>query len=129
MMNRERNPRQAAAGEYDVIIIGRGIYGITLALEAGRRGIKSLLLEKGDFGEYTSFNSLKIIHGGLRYLQSLDLHRFKESVRERSWFLKHFPRLEKSNPVGCPGSHADSGRNDLSPKWQGNGTARFGTAI
>ena len=87
-----RNPREVAAREYDVIIIGGGIYGITLALEAGRRGLKSLLLEKGDFGEYTSFNSLKIIHGGLRYLQSLDLHRFKESVRERSWFLKHFPR-------------------------------------
>ncbi len=77
--------------EYDVIIIGGGIYGITLAVEAGRRGLKSLLLEKGDFGEYTSFNSLKIIHGGLRYLQSLDLHRFKESVAERSWFLKHLP--------------------------------------
>jgi glycerol-3-phosphate dehydrogenase len=77
--------------EYDVIIIGGGIYGITLAVEAGRRGLKSLLLEKGDFGEYTSFNSLKIIHGGLRYLQSLDLHRFKESIAERSWFLKHLP--------------------------------------
>lgn len=87
-----RNPRAALTQEYDVIIIGGGIYGITLAVEAGRRGLKSLLLEKGDFGEYTSFNSLKIIHGGLRYLQSLDLHRFKESVAERSWFLKHLPR-------------------------------------
>jgi glycerol-3-phosphate dehydrogenase len=99
MMNRAPNSRQAAAGEYDVIIIGGGIYGITLALEAGRRGLKSLMLEKGDFGEYTSFNSLKIIHGGLRYLQSLDLHRFKESVRERSWFLKHFPR--QVYPLPC----------------------------
>ncbi len=80
------------AEKFDVIIIGGGIYGITLAVEAGRRGLKSLLLEKGDFGEYTSFNSLKIIHGGLRYLQSLDLHRFKESIAERSWFLKHLPK-------------------------------------
>jgi glycerol-3-phosphate dehydrogenase len=88
----KRNPGMAAAREYDVIIIGGGIYGITLAVEAGRRGLTSLLLEKGDFGEYTSFNSLKIIHGGLRYLQSLDLHRFKESVAERSWFLRHLPR-------------------------------------
>lgn len=99
MMNKARNPRQVAAGEYDVILIGGGIYGITLALEAGRRGLKSLLLEKGDFGEYTSFNSLRIIHGGLRYLQSLDLHRFKESVRERSWFLRHFPR--QVYPLPC----------------------------
>lgn len=88
--------------EYDVIIIGGGIYGITLALEAGRRGLHSLLLEKGDFGEYTSFNSLKIIHGGLRYLQSLDLHRFKESVRERSWFLRHFPRQVFPLPCCMP---------------------------
>ncbi|MDK9708729.1 MAG: FAD-dependent oxidoreductase [Desulforhopalus sp.] len=94
-----RNSRAAAAKEYDVIIIGGGIYGITLALEAGRRGLKSLLLEKGDFGEYTSFNSLKIIHGGLRYLQSLDLHRFKESVAERTWFLKHTPK--QVHPLPC----------------------------
>lgn len=94
-----RTPQKASSVEYDVIIIGGGIYGITLALEAGRRGLKSLLLEKGDFGEYTSFNSLKIIHGGLRYLQSLDLHRFKESVRERSWFLKYFP--QQVFPLPC----------------------------
>jgi glycerol-3-phosphate dehydrogenase len=94
-----RNSRAAATKDYDVIIIGGGIYGITLALEAGRRGLKSLLLEKGDFGEYTSFNSLKIIHGGLRYLQSLDLHRFKESVAERTWFLKHTPK--QVYPLPC----------------------------
>lgn len=97
-----RNPRQTASREYDVIIIGGGIYGITLALEAGRRGLKSLILEKGDFGEYTSFNSLKIIHGGLRYLQSLDLHRFKESVRERTWFLRQFPCHVKPLPCLMP---------------------------
>lgn len=94
-----RNPSAATAEKYDVIIIGGGIYGITLAVEAGRRGLKSLLLEKGDFGEYTSFNSLKIIHGGLRYLQSLDLHRFKESVAERSWFLKYLP--QQVFPLPC----------------------------
>ncbi|RUM45622.1 MAG: hypothetical protein DSY80_03115 [Desulfocapsa sp.] len=90
-MEISRNPKKAEESEYDVIVIGGGIYGVTLALEAGRRGLKTLILEKGDFGEQTSFNSLKIIHGGLRYLQSLDLPRFKESVSERSWFLRHFP--------------------------------------
>lgn len=94
-----RNPQEAEDHEYDAIIIGGGIYGITLALEAGRRGLKTLLLEQGDFGEQTSFNSLKIIHGGLRYLQSLDLHRFRESVSERRWFLRHFP--ERVFPLPC----------------------------
>ncbi len=94
-----RDPQGAEKGEYDAIIIGGGIYGITLALEAGRRGLKTLLLDQGDFGEQTSFNSLKIIHGGLRYLQSLDLHRFRESVGERAWFLRHFPG--RVHPLPC----------------------------
>jgi len=98
-MNISRDPQEAEKKDYQAIIIGGGIYGITLALEAGRRGLKTLLLEKGDFGEQTSFSSLKIIHGGLRYLQSLDLPRFRESVRERTWFLRHFP--ERVHPLPC----------------------------
>ncbi len=98
-MKISRDPQGAEKNDYDAIIIGGGIYGITLALEAGRRGLKTLLLEKGDFGEQTSFNSLKIIHGGLRYLQSLDLPRFRESVEERTWFLRHFPR--RVHPLPC----------------------------
>lgn len=94
-----RNPGKAVEGPYDAVIIGAGIYGITLALEAGRRGLKTVLLEQGDFGEQSSFNSLKIIHGGLRYLQSLDLHRFRESVGERAWFLRHFPK--RVHPLPC----------------------------
>jgi glycerol-3-phosphate dehydrogenase len=99
MTEQIRDCRKAANTEYDAIIVGGGIYGVTLALEAGRRGLKTLLLEKGDFGEYTSFNSLKIVHGGLRYLQSLDLPRFKESITERSWFLRHFPK--RVEPLPC----------------------------
>jgi glycerol-3-phosphate dehydrogenase len=94
-----RDPEAAGKQNYDAVIIGGGIYGITLALEAGRKGLKTLLVEQGDFGEQTSFNSLKIIHGGLRYLQSLDLHRFRESVGERTWFLRHFP--ERVHPLPC----------------------------
>ena len=97
-----RTPQESEESRYDAIIIGGGIYGITLALEAGLRGLKTLLLEKGDFGEQTSFNSLKIIHGGLRYLQSLDLHRFQESVGERTWFLRHFPRRVQPLPCFMP---------------------------
>ena len=65
---------------YDLIIVGGGIYGVMLAFEASRRGLKSLLLERSDFGGATTFNSLRILHGGFRYLQTMDIHRFRESV-------------------------------------------------
>jgi len=97
-----REPANAAREKYDLIIIGGGIYGAMLSLEASQRGLRSLLLERGDFGEHTSFNSLRIIHGGFRYLQSLDLHRFRESVRERKWFLKTFPDFIRPLPCLMP---------------------------
>lgn len=95
----KRDISKAKNENYDLIIIGGGFYGVMLAYESSCRGLKTLLLEKGDFGSATSFNSLRIVHGGLRYLQSLDLHRFKESVGERKWFLKNFPNLTK--PIAC----------------------------
>jgi len=84
---------------YDLIVVGGGVYGIALLLEASRRGLRPLLLERGDFGGETSWNSLRIVHGGLRYLQSLDMPRFFESVGERRWFLQHFPDLV--HPLPC----------------------------
>jgi glycerol-3-phosphate dehydrogenase len=98
----DRDPVDAARASYDLIIIGGGVYGIMLSLEASRRKLRSLLVERNDFGGATSFNSLRIIHGGLRYLQSFDLHRFHESVRERQWFLKTFPDLVKPLPCLMP---------------------------
>jgi glycerol-3-phosphate dehydrogenase len=68
-----RDITAAAAEKYDLIIVGGGIYGVMLALEAGQRHKRALLLEKDDFGGATSLNHLRTIHGGLRYLQSLDL--------------------------------------------------------
>jgi glycerol-3-phosphate dehydrogenase len=97
-----RNAGNAAEKAFDLIIIGGGIYGVMLSFEASRRGLKSLLLEKEDFGGGTSFNHLRILHGGLRYLQSLDLNRFRESVGERSWFLQTFPDLVDIMPCLMP---------------------------
>jgi glycerol-3-phosphate dehydrogenase len=95
----KRDPDAAAGREHDLIIVGGGIYGACLALEAARRGLRPLLLERGDFGEATSWNSLRILHGGLRYLQTLDIRRFRESVRERRWFCRNFPDLVR--PLTC----------------------------
>jgi glycerol-3-phosphate dehydrogenase len=97
-----RDIAAAAAEKYDLIIIGGGIYGVMLALEAGQRKKRALLLEKDDFGGATSLNHLRTVHGGLRYLQSLDLPRFFESVRERRWFLTNFPALVQVLPCLMP---------------------------
>jgi glycerol-3-phosphate dehydrogenase len=86
----------------DLLVIGGGFYGAMLTLEAARRGLSTVLLERDDFGGATSANSLRIVHGGLRYLQSLDLPRFRESVAERRWFLRHFPDLVQPLPCLMP---------------------------
>ena len=66
---------------FDVIVVGGGIQGASLLLEASRRGLKGLLVERNDFGGATSWNSLRIIHGGLRYLQSADLKTLSSFCR------------------------------------------------
>ncbi|PIE59840.1 MAG: hypothetical protein CSA32_02095 [Desulfobulbus propionicus] len=98
----ERNLDKAALKQYDLIIIGGGIYGITLAYVASQLGMNNLLIEGRDFGWSTTYNHLRTVHGGLRYLQSLDLVRFRESVSERQWFLKNFPGLVKPLPCLMP---------------------------
>lgn len=87
---------------YDVIVIGGGIYGVMFALEASQRNLSVAIVERDDWGCGTTSNWLRILHGGLRYLQSLDLPRFYESVRERSWFLQHFPDLVRPLPCIMP---------------------------
>lgn len=97
-----RNPKTAANQSYDLIIIGGGIYGAMVSLLSSLSGLRALLLERDDFGGATSYNSLRILHGGLRYLQTLDLPRFFESVGERHWFLKTFPELTEAMPCLMP---------------------------
>lgn len=89
----ERDPAGAAREAFDLVVIGGGIFGVALLLEAARRGLRAALVERGDFGGETSWNTLRVVHGGLRYLQSADLRRFRESVGERSRFLREFPDL------------------------------------
>src|SRR5579872_5478319 len=68
---------------FDVLVVGGGIYGLTTAYDAAQRGLSVALIERDDFGSGASFNHLRTIHGGLRYLQTLDVQRARESVRER----------------------------------------------
>jgi glycerol-3-phosphate dehydrogenase len=87
---------------FDLIVVGGGIYGVMLTLESARRGLRPVLVERGDFGGETSWNSLRIVHGGLRYLQTLDLPRYRESVAERAWLLHDFPDLVEPLPCLMP---------------------------
>jgi glycerol-3-phosphate dehydrogenase len=77
----------------DVLVVGGGIQGATTALEAARRGLSVLLVERDDFGAGASSSSQHVAHGGLRYLQSLDLPRCFESIRERRRWLRAAPGL------------------------------------
>lgn len=78
---------------YDLVVIGGGITGGGIALDAASRGLKVLLLEKGDFASGTSSKSTKLIHGGLRYLKQFDFWLVKEVGSERAIVHKLAPHL------------------------------------
>jgi glycerol-3-phosphate dehydrogenase len=86
-----RDPVAAAYIPYDVIVIGGGVYGVAVTHRATRLGLRTLLIERDDFGGATSGNSLRILHGGIRSLQSFDLACFRDMFVAQSWFLRHFP--------------------------------------
>ena len=88
--------------DYQLIIIGGGIYGATLCWEATHRGVKTLLIERDDYACGASSNSLKTIHGGLRSLQSLNLASVLKGIRERSIFLRIAANYVKPLPCILP---------------------------
>jgi glycerol-3-phosphate dehydrogenase len=89
----KRNTGKLGAGTYDLLVVGGGIHGACVARDAALRGLRVALVERGDFGGETSHNSLKLIHGGLRYLQHADLRRVRESILERRFWLRMAPHL------------------------------------
>ena len=86
-------------GSFDLALVGGGALGCALAWEAATRGARVVLLEQDDFGSGASANSLKIVHGGLRYLQKLDIRRARASAAERSTLLRIAPHLVQ--PLEC----------------------------
>ncbi|MCK5536880.1 MAG: FAD-dependent oxidoreductase, partial [Bacteroidales bacterium] len=69
--------------EFDLIVVGGGITGSTVAYEAASRGLSVALIEKSDFGSATSAATSKMIHGGLRYLSTFEFGLVRESLKER----------------------------------------------
>ena len=94
-----RNIEKLSKDKFDVLIIGGGIHGASLAWVASMTGLYTALIEKKDFAQGASSNSQKIIHGGLRYLQQLDLPRIKQSVSERKRLMWLAPHL--IHPLEC----------------------------
>jgi len=78
---------------FDILVIGGGIHGAAVARDAAGRGLKVMLAEKGDYACATSSASSKLIHGGLRYLEHLEVWLVRESLAERAELLKTAPHL------------------------------------
>jgi glycerol-3-phosphate dehydrogenase len=97
-----RNVGALVSKQYDVIVVGGGIFGVCAAWDAVQRGLSVALIEQGDFGEATSANCFKIVHGGLRYLQHADLYRMRESNRELKALLRIAPHLVSPLPIAIP---------------------------
>ncbi|MDR3088891.1 MAG: FAD-dependent oxidoreductase [Desulfobulbaceae bacterium] len=94
--------RTIAASPLDLVVIGGGIQGATIAAKAAQAGFAVALFEKGDFASATSANSLKIIHGGIRYLQHGHIKRMRESIRSRREMMRLFPHLTRPLPCLMP---------------------------
>lgn len=99
-----RVQRRLADEPFDLVVVGGGIHGAFATWKAARWGWRVALLERDDFGSGTSANSLKIAHGGLRYLQTADLARLRASVRERAALRRLAPALVRPLPCVLPTS-------------------------
>lgn len=97
-----RDPAALSRRTFDLLVVGGGIYGLTIAYDAAQRGLSVALIERGDFGGGSSFNHARTIHGGLRYLQSLDLGRSRESIRERRTLARIAPHCLAPTPFALP---------------------------
>jgi glycerol-3-phosphate dehydrogenase len=97
-----RDVDRLTAQAFDVLVVGGGIHGLTIACDAAQRGLSVALVERDDFGSGASFNHLRTIHGGLRYLQALDLARARESIRERRTIARIAPHAVRPLPFVLP---------------------------
>ena len=86
----------------DVLIIGGGITGVGIALDAASRGLRVGLVEKSDFAAGTSSRSTKLVHGGLRYLKNYEFRLVREVGQEREVVFRNAPHLVKAMPIMLP---------------------------
>jgi glycerol-3-phosphate dehydrogenase len=93
MFDRDVALSKLAGENFDVVVVGGGITGAGVALDAASRGLRTALVEQGDFASGTSSKSSKMVHGGLRYLQQHDFGLVRQSLSERRLLLQNAPHL------------------------------------
>ena len=93
MFDRDVALSKLADENFDVVVVGGGITGAGVALDAASRGLRTALVEQGDFASGTSSKSSKMVHGGLRYLQQHDFGLVRQSLSERRLLLQNAPHL------------------------------------
>jgi glycerol-3-phosphate dehydrogenase len=112
MRTRSANIAQMEREEFDIAVIGGGITGAGIALDAALRGLSVALVEKRDFASGTSSRSSKLIHGGLRYLEQFHFGLVRESLHERAVLSRMAPHLSEPLPFLVP-LYASSDRSPL----------------
>lgn len=100
----QRDLRQLADTNFDVIVVGAGFYGVAAAWDAAQRGLSVAIIDKDDFGAATSFNNLKTLHGGLRSLLALNFRQMRLFIRERRALARILPHLVRPLPFVVPTS-------------------------
>jgi glycerol-3-phosphate dehydrogenase len=113
-MDRRTSIQRASSEVFDLAVIGGGFTGAGIALTAARKGWKVLVIDKHDFAFGTSSRSAKMIHGGLRYLEHLQVGLVKEALHEREHLLKEYPHLVSPQPFFMPIYHSKLNRLKLS---------------
>ena len=89
-------------GNFDVVVVGGGITGVGVALDAASRGLRTALVERDDFASGTSSKSSKLVHGGLRYLQQGEVRLVYEALYERQRLRRNAPHLVSMLPFMLP---------------------------
>src|SRR5579884_2623143 len=102
MIARDRALETLVEERFDVVVIGGGITGAGVALDAASRGYSVALVEKADFASGTSSRSSKLVHGGLRYLRTFDLGLVREALIERQLMVKLAPHLVRPMQLVVP---------------------------
>jgi glycerol-3-phosphate dehydrogenase len=99
---RDQEVRAMSTTRYDVLVIGAGMTGAGVALDAASRGLQVALIDRGDLASGTSSKSSKMVHGGLRYLQQREFRLVYENLRERQRLLRNAPYLVQPLPFLIP---------------------------
>src|ERR1700730_8000730 len=99
MIERSQALAALSQDEFDVVVVGGGITGAGVALDAATRGYSVALLERADFASGTSSRSSQLVHGGLRYLQNFDLGLVREALLERQLMVELAPHLVRPLPL------------------------------